>query len=605
MENYLEQVYLNMPEAVFYFSGEKDREEKDLQAYIGEEKLNLQSLRRSLESETEIYYYIALDISASVSKEEFSTICQGLIRFGDTLRNQDHMVLVTFGDEVNTVFDLTGEQFRSDSEAKETLSNLINSDQHTLLYEGLYQIARHSQRLSSEGAIRKAVFVISDGVDDATGKAAQNESLREIQEAGLPLYGFTVPEVAKETVNSFGEYVRATGGYLTMLEKGTEADSFRQVSQHILNCYEAVFLADNNRVSNSAVTATLEFADEGMKQSREVLQNQWIADVVAPQVTKLEQRGKRQLKAVFSEPVSGSASAENFILKSGEEELVPVYTSEGSGGDSVLLTFAEDFMPGDYELVCENLVDVSMEKNVLEGTGHIRIEQSAGTETEIRAETETEMETETETEMETETEAETETDIKTETDTEIQGEREGGAKTQAETETETECAMEPGSDQAGFLSHSGWLIALPGVLLLLLLILLSRKRKRAKEKKEAAQEVRSVYEVHRRVKLDGDKKLENKTVYIRVSGRREEMKLTIKNSMIVGRSDTCELSFDDSALSRQHFVLLVQDGTLRISNLSKSGFTAVNGVRLTEGEQPLRSGDRIQAGKLELIIRWE
>ena len=610
MENYLEQINLNMPEAVFYFSGEKEQEAENLQAYIGEQKLAFQSLQKISESETQIYYYIALDISASIPESEFRNVCDGLVRFGESLRDQDHMMLVTFGDDVNTVFDLTGKEFRADSSTKNQLLGMVNTDQHTLLYEGLYQIARHSKQLDSEASVRKAVFVISDGMDDATGKAARSESLREIQDAGLPLYGFTVPQVEKETVNTFGEYVRATGGYLTMMEEGAEESCFTEVSQHILNGYQATFLAENNKISNSAVTVTLEFADTNTRQSMEVQQDRWIADTAAPVIEKIEQQGKRQLKVKFSEPVTGGKSAENFILKNEEEKFIPVYTSEGNAGDSVLLTFAEDFEPGAYELVCENLADVSMEQNALEGSKPIQIERITETETLTETETETGTETETAAETETETAAETETETETaaETETETKTKTESVTETEAETaaETQTEIAAAETGSGSGGLSANLWLAAIPAILILILLLLILWKRRKDKKDQEEEEETAgSVYEVRHKVELDGGKNLEHKTVFIRVSGRKEEMKLTVKNSMIVGRSSTCELSFDDPALSRQHFVLIVKEGKIRISNLSTSSFTLVNGVRLSEGEHPLNSGDRIRAGQLELVIRWE
>ena len=55
MENHLEQVYLNMPEADFYFSGEKEQKEENLKAYIGEQSLDFQSLQKFSESDTELY----------------------------------------------------------------------------------------------------------------------------------------------------------------------------------------------------------------------------------------------------------------------------------------------------------------------------------------------------------------------------------------------------------------------------------------------------------------------------------------------------------------------------------------------------------------------
>ena len=44
-QNRLEQVYINMPEVRFYFSGDKEQKPENLAAYIGNEQLELQSLQ--------------------------------------------------------------------------------------------------------------------------------------------------------------------------------------------------------------------------------------------------------------------------------------------------------------------------------------------------------------------------------------------------------------------------------------------------------------------------------------------------------------------------------------------------------------------------------
>ena len=112
-----------MPEADFYFSGEKEQKEENLKAYIGEQSLDFQSLQKFSESDTELYYYIALDVSASYPKSEFQSICDALSAFGDTIRDQDHCVLVTFGDDVNIQYDLTGKELHKDGAEKEILAD--------------------------------------------------------------------------------------------------------------------------------------------------------------------------------------------------------------------------------------------------------------------------------------------------------------------------------------------------------------------------------------------------------------------------------------------------------------------------------------------------
>ena len=542
MENHLEQVYLNMPEADFYFAGDKEQKEDNLQAYIGEQSLTLQNLQKFSESDTELYYYIALDVSASYPKSEFQNICNALSAFGDTIRDQDHCILVTFGDDVTIQYDLTGKELHEGGKDKEILDALSNSDMNTSLYEAFTQIASHS-RQNSEAA-RKVVFVITDGMDDTVGKSGGNEALTEIKDAGLSVYGLAVPQAKKEAVNALGEYVRSTGGYLTMMEEGKEADALSGVSDYILNCYKAVFMAPGNKVSNDYVTATLEFKDSNVKQSMEQKQTHWIKDTERPTITQIQQISSRQFKVIFSEPVTGCDAAENFVLKNEDsEELIPVYTSEGSNKESVLLTFADDLQAGDYILECQNVKDVSMEENALEGTSVVTVEP------------------------------------------------------EGETEAVTEQTEE------NFWQAHGLQIGIPAVLVLAAVFCFVHKKK--KKKKEEAEEVQQSSGAQEQTVFDPESIAQRKTVIFKIKGRGDEVRMTIKNSMIVGRSKSCNLSFNDPTMSRQHFALTVKNGEVLIRNLSKSSYTAVNDVKLTDTEQPLHSGDRIRAGQTELMMKWE
>ena len=543
MENHLEQVYLNMPEADFYFSGEKEQKEENLKAYIGEQSLDFQSLQKFSESDTELYYYIALDVSASYPESEFRSICEALSTFGDTIRDQDHCILVTFGDDVNIEYDLTGKELHEGGADKEILAALSNRDMNTSLYEAFSQIAGHSRQASE--AARKVVFVITDGMDDTVGKSGGNEALSEIKDAGLTVYGLAVPQAKQEAVNALGEYVRSTGGYLTMMEEGKETDALTGVSDYIMNCYKAVFTASSNKISNDSVTATLEWKDTSEKQSMEVKQTHWIKDTENPTIVQTQQISNRQIKVVFSEAVTGSDAVENFVLKTENgEELIPVYTSEGSNKESVLLTFANDLEAGNYTLECKNIKDISMEENALEENGSLTVE------------------------LESETEAVTE------------------------------------QTEESFLQAYGIQIAIPAVLILAAIVYLIRKKRKQKQEPEKKESQPSA-ESQKQTVFDPGSMAERKMVVFQVKGRGDEVRMAIKNSMIVGRSKSCNLSFNDPTMSRQHFALAVKNGEILINNLSKSSYTMVNDIKLTDTEQTIHSGDRIKAGQTELMIRWE
>ena len=543
MENHLEQVYLNMPEADFYFSGEKEQKEENLKAYIGEQSLDFQSLQKFSESNTELYYYIALDVSASYPESEFRSICEALSTFGDTIRDQDHCILVTFGDDVNIEYDLTGKELHEGGADKEILAALSNRDMNTSLYEAFSQIAGHSRQASE--AARKVVFVITDGMDDTVGKSGGNEALSEIKDAGLTVYGLAVPQAKQEAVNALGEYVRSTGGYLTMMEEGKETDALTGVSDYIMNCYKAVFTASSNKISNDSVTATLEWKDSNEKQSMEVKQTHWIKDTENPTIAQTQQISNRQIKVVFSEAVTGSDAAENFVMKTENgEELIPVYTSEGSNKESVLLTFANDLEAGNYTLECKNIKDISMEENALEENGSLTVEP----------------------------------------------------------ESETEAVTE--QTEESFLQAYGIQIAIPAVLILAAIVYLIRKKRKQKQEPEKKESQPSA-ESQKQTVFEPGIMAERKMVVFQVKGRGDEVRMAIKNSMIVGRSKSCNLSFNDPTMSRQHFALAVKNGEILINNLSKSSYTMVNDIKLTDTEQTIHSGDRIKAGQTELMIRWE
>lgn len=78
----------------------------------------------------------------------------------------------------------------------------------------------------------------------------------------------------------------------------------------------------------------------------------------------------------------------------------------------------------------------------------------------------------------------------------------------------------------------------------------------------------------------------------------------IDGSIMVGRSEMNDLYFDDNQMSKQHFVLAVDETHhVYIEDLQSTNGTMVNGVRIYN-RRKLESGDRISAGSVEMTIRW-
>ena len=71
---------------------------------------------------------------------------------------------------------------------------------------------------------------------------------------------------------------------------------------------------------------------------------------------------------------------------------------------------------------------------------------------------------------------------------------------------------------------------------------------------------------------------------------------------VIGRSRAAPVQIAESTVSRQHAVLVVEPGVVRLKDLGSSNGTFVNGKRV-EGTTGLTDGDRIVVGEAELVIR--
>ena len=87
------------------------------------------------------------------------------------------------------------------------------------------------------------------------------------------------------------------------------------------------------------------------------------------------------------------------------------------------------------------------------------------------------------------------------------------------------------------------------------------------------------------------------------TGRTSEQNIetNLVSSLIIGRSDTCDIYIDDTKLSRQHFVIENENGNFYIMDLQSRNGTMLNGIRINS-RQRLSSGDKIMAGLSDIII---
>jgi serine phosphatase RsbU (regulator of sigma subunit) len=88
---------------------------------------------------------------------------------------------------------------------------------------------------------------------------------------------------------------------------------------------------------------------------------------------------------------------------------------------------------------------------------------------------------------------------------------------------------------------------------------------------------------------------------IRREGK-EQHRVPVGGSMVIGRAAECDLVLDDPAASRQHFEIRVSNGDFQCRDLGSKNGTKVNGARTVACE--LKHGDRIDIGDTSLRFEF-
>ena len=72
--------------------------------------------------------------------------------------------------------------------------------------------------------------------------------------------------------------------------------------------------------------------------------------------------------------------------------------------------------------------------------------------------------------------------------------------------------------------------------------------------------------------------------------------------LIIGRDRQCQLTIDDSTVSRRHASVLWSAGSLQLADLGSTNGTWVDGIQVTSRAVALRLGQTLTLGKVVLTV---
>lgn len=427
------------------------------------------------------------------------------------------------------------------TDTQTVLASIDNTDNKTLLFEAVSQAADRADQVPAAACRRRVLVVISDGEDFTVGKTGAQEAQDNLAGKGIPVYAFAIEDTARENINNFGTFSRNSGGQMVVFGE-EQADTVLNDLHQKLEAYDTVtFTSGDNLVSNRMEAFTVK-TTSNQTLTRNVLVSRYIPDQTAPVIIRAEKTEADQIEIGFSEPVRGSDAASSYTVTCEDKVAAVASVSVVQGADNtVLLTFTSDLKPGVYQVSCTNITDISMEEHPVMNSVEFEVEQPP-----------------------------------------------------------------LGTRILHAIQSWYWiLLALLAAALILIICIIYRKVKKGRGVLyvDGKPVIASDVEIHKHVAI---KEQEGMPFQARISvkgNKPEDLELSITDSFIVGRSQICNLYFDDKRMSRQHFALEWDGRDMYVTDLETTNGTLVNDVKINR-RRKLQQNDKISAGSVEMTIRW-
>lgn len=559
-----EQAIGKAPEVKAYITGSKIKDSSTVSGKIENIELtqdgDITSFKKSGEN---MNYIILMDNSGSVNEEQFAEVKTQLAELRKSLKKGDEMTLYTVGTdnaggEKTQVFSRKikgkskeAKDLASDCEQIANIPYMKTADSKTVLYRSINQVLKEQ----SAPVKRTVVLLITDGEDDSQGKDIDNVSTAEtVKDASVPVYGIMLNRKTPKAGN-------------------TESDEKISYTRNKI-------LAEKNcrgYYYDCSVDATAESVVKAFDAIRTLWQKEtYVVNLKAP-TNQTAGRAKLALT------VDNSAVSKIYVDYSAYEEdkEAPVFAGEIEEVSSNSIQFTISDKNG------VNNMDANEASNYMI--------QEAGQEASKDAKVWT---------VESINTAATGNQITVTLTTNeefyngdymlhltnIRDKSQDQNEMDASLEFTIKNARDAKTAAIQQAIKSYWWIGLIVLVIIIgtIIIIVIRRKKT---------------EV---IGVDPDEleKADSKMIRLTITDRAgtiKDIEWNVEGSLFVGRSEICNIFFDDDRLSKQHFVIEVNKMGCYIVDLESTNGTFVNGVKITN-RRMLLDGDVITAGREKFVF---
>lgn len=532
-----------------------------------------------------IDYYFLIDNSKSVDAEEFEAVKEQIASMPSMMNDKDSISIYVVGDFAEKKAEKLGKS--NEAQLRGVLDEIERNGMHTNLYNAIKDAAtdiasqdtdnvfEESEDLEGNlglGKNRSVIVAVTDGVNDSENGYGKDETISKLNDNCIPLYLIQQKmqgESGSESRSDIQQVVRQTGGEFLLTADHPSDSIVGALVKRLSSCMVATFEIDSNKVDTSPRRFNIEYGPaDGSSEFRcfntkDIVISKHMKDNSAPEVKSIKFTGEHSIEVTFSEPVSGEAN--NVSLYEVSDERNKTYKPTGAdysvdGRDKIVLSFSDTFYNGKHEIkIASGITDNSEEANKL-----------------------------------------------------------GEVKKEVKAENFEDYVEEKES----FFIKYWWVIILAFIIIVIIILIIIfsviKKRKGIvvndgkvvladqMEEKVHVKIVKNQTTLQQPGQPAQPIPKRGMPITLNLRSGNQPVKSIqahIDGSVIVGRANICDVIIDDVTMSRQHFAIENDGGTLYIMDLDTKNGTFVNGVKLT-GRRRLEQNDRINAGSLDIIIRW-
>ncbi len=522
---------------------------------LGGKECETVSVRSWKQSGMGINYYVVLDISASMEEDYFEEVKVQIDTFGKKyMTSFDTLTVYVAGDEEETVIPVIDMLTANDSdeitEKIEAIETGNNDEQLDLAIEKIANDIHSKRQIREEDFLDNRDIVIAfSGGKTSLSEETTGETAREALKAeGITLFYFAPPaDDENEGGSKIEQLAGITGGKGFETEKDDLASQVNILVNNLQDVYVVDFMAEDNISDGGYNTFSVSVYMDDREEiweyaSRDVLVSRYIKDTEPPVVEDILLTEDNRIEITYSESVLGADDVSSYRLLDENDKEIPVSSADYIGNRVYSLKFAEDevIYKGKYKLHINNITDNTVEKNKLEKT---------------------------------------------------------------EYDFELENAPEYKEKKKGFIYRFWWIFIVIFLLIAAVVFTLLFIKKKKMHRKTVISSSKDFGEKQSENVREEPKGQRLTLVVNSDSYRNKQIDVRINGSIIVGRSDLCDVFLPDACLSRQHFAIEFDDDSFYVMDLDTTNGTVLNGA-LLKNKRRLENGDKISIGSLNIVVRW-